>query len=415
MKEWIDGYDARNWQTTTEGTVRYALLGLGWWTVDVALPAIEDSDLGETTVLVSSSAEKAERVAREHGVGTGIGYDEFHDGAAAEEYDAVYVGTPNAYHLEYVETAADLGKAVLCEKPMEASVERAERMVAACEDRREEIEASLDAMVAFLQRPEHLGVFQRLGPALEPLRLVEVHHPHGLAAARLLAACEDAGVPLMVAYRMQTDPAVQRARELVADGFLGEPVSVYGTNSQRLLEMIPDPDQWRLDPDASGYGTSVMDLGIYSINTARYLLDRDPVAVQSRMHSGHEAFADVPDERSASLLVFEDDVEMVSTSSQRAYEDTHLKLTGTEGRIELRPAFHGECGLHLSRNDVSVDVRHDSFDAEREMREEFDYFADRVLTDADVHPDGRHGLADMRIIEAIHRAADTGERVEIRY
>ena len=356
MKEWIDGFDRRTWQTTDEGTVRYALLGLGWWTVDVAIPAIEASDLCEVTVLVSSSSEKAERVADENGVGRGVSYDEFHDGEAADEYDAVYVGTPNAYHLEYVETAAELGKPVLCEKPMEASVERAEEMV---------------------------------------------------------ETCEDAGVPLMVAYRMHTDPAVQRARELIEDGFLGDPVSVYGNNSQPLLEMIPDPDQWRLDPEISGYGTSEMDLGLYSINTTRFLLRREPTAVQSRMASLHEAFADVPDERAASLFVFEDDVQMVSTSSQHAHEDTQLKIVGTEGTIELDPAFHGEPTLHLSRNGVSVTVEHEETDAEREMREEFDYFADRVLTDGDVYPDGRHGLRDMRIIEALHESADREEPVDL--
>lgn len=356
MIDWLDEYEERTWQTTESGTVKYALIGLGWWTIDVALPAIESSDLGEVSVLVSSSTEKATRLADENDVAQGISYDEFHDGAASDAYDAIYVGTPNAYHLEYVETAAELDKAILCEKPMESTVERAEAMV---------------------------------------------------------ETCENAAVPLMIAYRMQTDPAVRRARELIADGFLGEPVSVYGHNTQPLLEMIPDPDQWRLDPELSGYGTSVMDLGIYSINTTRFLLDRDPVSVQSEMASNHEAFGDVPDERSSSLLRFEDDIQMTSTSSQNAHEDTHLKITGTDGQIELRPAFHGECSLHLSRGELSVTIEHDSFDAEREMEEEFDYFADRLLGDAEIYPDGRHGLQDMRIIEALHEAAERGEPVDI--
>ena len=134
MFEWLDSYDDRDWRTDVDGTVRYALVGLGWWTVDVAMPAIEASELGETTVLVSSTARKADRVGDENGVDRGLSYDEFHDGAATEEYDAVYVGTPNATHLAYAETAADLGKAVLCEKPLEATVERAQRLVEACAD-----------------------------------------------------------------------------------------------------------------------------------------------------------------------------------------------------------------------------------------------------------------------------------------
>nr|WP_233204068.1 hypothetical protein [Halegenticoccus soli] len=83
----------------------------------------------------------------------------------------------------------------------------------------------------------------------------------------MVELCESPDVPLMIAYRMHTDPAVRRTHELIEDGFLGDPVSVYGNNSQPLLETIPDTGQWQLDLDRSGYGTSVMDLGIYSINT----------------------------------------------------------------------------------------------------------------------------------------------------
>lgn len=356
MQDWLAGYDERDWRTAASGTVRYALVGLGWWTVDVALPALASSELCEATVLVSSSSGKARRIADEHGVGRGISYEAFHEGAAASAYDAVYVATPNARHLEHVEAAAALGKAVICEKPMEATVERAERMV---------------------------------------------------------DACEDAGVPLMVAYRMHTHPAVRRARELVDAGFLGDPVSVHGSNSQPLLEMIPDRDQWRLDPELSGYGTSVMDLGIYPINTARFLLRLEPVAVQARTSSNHEAFEDVPDERASALLALEEDVTLLATASQNAHEDTRLGITGTDGRIELRPAFHGECSLHLSRGDVSTTVEHDGFDAEREMREEFDYFADRVLGGNPVYADGQHGLQDVRVIRAIHEAAETDTTVEL--
>lgn len=350
----IEGFLDRDWQTTEEGTVRFALIGLGWWTVDVAIPAIEDSDLCETTVLVSGSREKADELASKHGAERGISYEEYHDGEATNAYDAVYVATPNAYHLEYVETAADLDKAVLCEKPLEATAERAERLVDAAEE-----------------------------------------------------------VSLMTAYRMQTEPAVRRAKELVEAGFVGEPVQVYGHNAQPLLEMNPDPDQWRLNPELSGYGTSVMDLGIYPINTARYVLGRDPVSATARMASPSEAFADVPDEYASFTLTLEGDLPLLCTTSQNAQADTQLKLVGTEGQIELAPAFHGEATLHLSKGDVRAEIEGASFTETEEMREEFDYFADRVLTGSDIGPDGEHALVDMHAIRAIHEAADREGAVEI--
>ena len=39
-------------------------------------------------------------------------YEELTDGAATDEYDAVYVCTPNALHLPYAETAAEHGSSV---------------------------------------------------------------------------------------------------------------------------------------------------------------------------------------------------------------------------------------------------------------------------------------------------------------
>ncbi|WP_435176784.1 D-xylose 1-dehydrogenase Gfo6 [Halorussus sp. AFM4] len=354
MTQSLLDWEPRDWQTTTEGTVRFALVGVGWWTREFVLPAIETSDLCETTAVVTGSTEKADRVREEYDtVERGLTYEEFVDGEATDAYDAAYVCTPNATHLEYVAAAADHGKDVLCEKPMEASVER---------------------------------------------------------AADLVAACEDAGVTLMIGYRMHTEPAVRRARQLVRDGVVGEPRLVHGENSQPLLEMIDDPDQWRLNPDLTGYGTSVMDLGIYPLNTARFVLDADPVAVQSMMQSSHEAFDEVPDEVAAFSVEFDDGTFASCTSSQNASDHTRLEIVGTEGRIELEPAFHMETGLTVDRGGTTVEVDAEQVD---QMEVEFDYFADRVLAGEDVYADGEHGLVDMRTIKAIHEAAETGGTVEV--
>jgi predicted dehydrogenase len=350
-------FSERDWQTDDDpGTVRFAMVGLGWWTREEAVPAAAAADFCETTVLVSGSKEKAEAATDlADSVTHGLTYKEFHEGAAADAYDAVYVCTPNGRHLPFVETAADLGKPVLCEKPMESTVGRAEDVV---------------------------------------------------------AAVEDAGVPAMVAYRMQTEPAVRRARELITDGVVGDPVQVHGNMSQRLLaDVIPDPDQWRLDPEMAGSAT-VMDIGLYPINTTRFLLGADPVAVRGAVTYDHEAFADVGDEHSAFTLAFPDGVQAVCTASQGAYQASHLRVTGTEGEILLEPAF-------FNRQDrgFRVDVGGERFDLDwpqvNQMTEEFDYFAHCLLTGEDPHPDAEHGLVDMRVMDAIFAADEAGATVEL--
>ncbi|MFB6106423.1 MAG: D-xylose 1-dehydrogenase Gfo6 [Halobacteriaceae archaeon] len=351
----LDEFTHRDWQATEEGTVRFAMVGLGWWTRDQAIPATEQSDLCETTVVVSGSPEKGQAVKREHDtVRRALTYEEFHDGDAADAYDAVYVCTPNALHLEYVETAAELGKDVLCEKPMEATVDRAERLV---------------------------------------------------------AAADEGDVTLMIAYRMHTEPAVRRARDLVEAGAIGDPAVVHGHMSERILELVGD-DPWRLDPDLVGPGTSVMDIGIYPLNTTRYVLGADPVAVQSMMTTRDERFAAVPDERSAFTLQFPEGVYATCTASQNAAESSHLKVVGTHGEVTVEPAFYPwqPRGLTLDRDGAVSEFTFEQID---QMTEEFDYFADCLLTGRDPHADGEHGLVDMRTIHAVYDAAEAGETLEL--
>jgi predicted dehydrogenase len=350
----LNAFDRRDWQESaaSAGPVRFAMIGLGWWTRDEAMPAAENSTFCETTVVVSGSAEKAAEVARENAtVETGITYEEFHEGAATDAYDAAYVCTPNAAHLEFVESALEHGNPVLCEKPMEATVERAERMV--------EVREATDT-------------------------------------------------PAMIAYRMHTEPAVRQARELVRAGAIGEPVHVNGDMSQSVLGW--GRDQWRLDPDLVGYGASVMDLGIYSLNTARFVTDRDPVAVQSMMHSDHEYFGDVPDEVAAFTVAYEDDVYATCTASQHATLNSHLRIVGTDGVVAIQPAFHGSSELRVSDEDATVDAETEDVD---QMEAEFDYFADCLLAGREPYADPEHGLLDMRALAAIYEAGETGDTIEI--
>ncbi|GAD51518.1 glucose-fructose oxidoreductase [Halarchaeum acidiphilum MH1-52-1] len=346
LATFLDGFDERDWQEAdaSDGPIRIAMVGVGWWVTDQAAPAVAASELCETTVLVSRGKEKSEDAAAELGVEYGLSTDEFEEGVAIDDYDAVYVCTPNATHLEIVETAAELGKPVLCEKPMEASAERAEAMI---------------------------------------------------------ETCADADVPLMVAYRMQTDPAVRRARELIADGAIGDVAHVHGHMSQPLLrEIIPDPDQWRLNPDLAGPGASVTDLGVYPLNTTRFVLDSDPLAVQSMLYSEHEGFEDVSDERAAFTVRFPDGVFASFSASQQAHETGFLRIVGTEGELVLDPAFFNrtDAGLTLSCGSQTADI---DFEAVDQMEEEFDYFADRLLTGREIYPDGEHGVVDIRAVEAV--------------
>lgn len=105
---------------------------------------------------------------------------------------------------------------------------------------------------------------------------------------------------------MQAARSIRWIRRQVADGLIGDPVQIHGEFSYPLLANGGDPNQWRIDPDLSG-GAALMDIGIYPINTARYVLDADPVAARGTTHNPDPAFEGV-DEHVAAQLEFPDAV-----------------------------------------------------------------------------------------------------------
>jgi predicted dehydrogenase len=352
----LDGYfesfTRRDWQTIEEGRVRIAVVGLGGFASERALPAVDDARFCEATVLVSSSSGKAGDLAAAFGVNRVLDYEEFSNGAGSDDYDAVYVATPPAFHEEYVNAAVEFGKHVLCEKPLAAELDAAERMV---------------------------------------------------------EACADAGVVFMTAYRLRTEPAVRRMRELIADGAIGEPVQVHGGFSSRLLDEA-NADSWRLDPKVAG-GGALMDLGVYPLNTTRFLLDADPVAVWADTTASGPPF-DRVDEHAAIQLSFSNGATASCTASFDAHPDSRLQVLGTDGQVLITAPFSGDVSQEVVVERGETHTRYAGPPVD-EVREEFDYFAHCILADTTCETAGEDGLTDLRIIEAAYESTDTGERIEL--
>lgn len=343
----------RDWDRPVENApLRFAVVGLGGFARMTALPAIADSDYCTTTAVVSGSPEKAALVSDEFDAEYVLTYDEFTDGIDSDAYDAVYIVTPNALHLQHVETAAEYGKAILCEKPLEATVERAKKIV---------------------------------------------------------KICEEADVPLMAAYRMHTSRSIRWIRRQVKAGIIGDPVQIHGEFSFPLLAN-GDPDQWRINHELSG-GGALMDIGVYPMNTSRFVLDADPVAVSGTTHTINPPFEGV-DEHVSFQLEFPDAVTASCTASFNAASVSRFAITGTEGRIVVEPVFgvNDDCQVTVKTEDGTIEF---NTNAPHEVREEFDYFATAILTDMEIGPDGRHGLMDVCIAEAIYESNETSERVKL--
>ena len=173
------------------------------------LPTVfPEAPVVERSVLVGRDPDRAARAADRLGFARSST-----DPGDARDADAVYVLTPNDRHADPACAALARGAAVLCEKPLAATVDGAERMAAA-------------------------------------------------------AAASDAVAGVGFNYRFA--PNAERARELVAEGALG---AVRRVRARYLQDWLVDPEapwSWRLDAERAGSG-ALGDLAAHSLDLTRYV------------------------------------------------------------------------------------------------------------------------------------------------
>ena len=330
----------------------YAIMGLGTY-ADVILPRFAECRHSRVTALVSGSVEKARRYAAQYGVpDRGLyTYDTFDSIRDNPEVDIVYVILPNGLHHEYTLRAAAAGKHVMCEKPMANTAAEAEAMIAACR-----------------------------------------------AADR----------KLMIGYRSHFEPNNREAIRVARSGELGKLRIVTAETGFN----IGDPTQWRLNRALAG-GGSMMDIGIYSLQAARYLTGEEPVSVSAVESTDRTdiRFKEVEDTINF-LLKFPSGVvaDCVST-----YGSAHnrYRIVGTGGWLDAEPAtaYRGN-SLKLWKDGQTA--AHPAPDlATNQFSGMLDHLSQCVMTGSEPIVAGEEGLLDMRIIEAIYASAREGRTVTL--
>ncbi|MEM7429187.1 MAG: Gfo/Idh/MocA family oxidoreductase [Pseudomonadota bacterium] len=93
-----------------------------------AIAAMADAEL---VACFSRDHAKADAFSETFG---GRGYSRLEDFLAHDGLEVVTICTPSGAHLDPVLACAAAGKHVICEKPVEVTTERVDRMIAACDD-----------------------------------------------------------------------------------------------------------------------------------------------------------------------------------------------------------------------------------------------------------------------------------------
>ena len=191
------------------------------------------------------------------------------------EVQAVYVGTPVFLHAPQTIQSLRAGKHVLCEKPMAMSEAEARTM---------------------------------------------------------LSAAEQSGKTFGVAYYRRSYPKVQRAKELLAAGAIGQPV-VAELTSHSWFDGT-DSRSWLVDPARAG-GGPLFDIASHRIDVLNFLFGQ-PLRVSAQLSNAVHHYA-VEDNATVMIEYAHGVRGIVDVRWHSKVSRDECRIRGTDGEMELSP------------------------------------------------------------------------------
>jgi predicted dehydrogenase len=335
------------------GRVGYAVVGLGHFAERSVLPGFRTSRKARLVAVVSGDERKARRLAKKFGPADVYTYATLAQCLENPQVEAVYIATNNSTHADFTVQAAAAGKHVLCEKPMATSVADCRKMIDACRN----------------------------------------HH-----------------VRLMIAYRKYFEPGALDLKLLADSGKLGR-LKIIHTSFSISVRPGGGSPAWHFDHKLAG-GGALPDVGIYCINTARWVTGKDPVEASAYQWTVNpEVFLEV-EENIAFRLNFPDGLIMQATASWGGALESFFHLGGEKGWTTLAPAYqHSEERRLYGR--IGGRWFEKTYKVMNEVALELDAFADCIRRNREPGPNGAQGLRDVVVMQAIYQSANEGRPVSI--
>jgi len=329
--------------------LRVAIMGLGSYGTRVA-DAMKDCTKAKLVGVISGTPSKITAWQSKYGVPEKncYNYENYDSIKNNPDIDAVYIITPNALHKDAAIRVAKAGKHVISEKPMSINAKDGEQMI---------------------------------------------------------DACKKANVKLLVGYRMHFEPKTLEIIRMRKDGEFGKVLFFQGLSGFR----IGDPTQWRLKKELSG-GGAMMDIGIYSINGARYMVGEEPIWVTAQeTKTDKEKFKEGVDETIQFQLGFPSGAVASCLSTYTMNNLDRFFLNAEKGFAEMQPSTnYGPIKGKTNKGELDYPhVTHQTVQMDR--------MAEIILEGKQpiVPVDGEEGLKDLKIIDAIYVAIKSGKKVSL--
>jgi glucose-fructose oxidoreductase len=338
------------------GSVGFAIIGLGDYALKQIMPRFAQSERAHIAALVSGNPAKLRAVGEAYGVPeqARYSYDSFAEIAANPAVEAVYIVLPTGLHAEWAERAFAAGKHVMCEKPMALSSAECERMI---------------------------------------------------------AASQRANRKLMIAYRCHFEPYNRAAMVLMRDRAVGDLRLIRTEHSYRMGPTTP-AQNWRVSRALAG-GGPLEDYGIYGIQSAVYLSGElpDRISASAYRPANDPRFAEIYAHVATQWHFPSGAAAQIVTS----YDSAGLNMVearGTASALVMRPATNYD-GLTLALETGRDRRDFTPGDPEVQFAGQLDHLASAIREGMAIITPGEMGLRDLRLIEAIYAAAQSGRTVRL--
>lgn len=331
-----------------EGPVlRVAILGLGSYATRVA-DAMVSCKKAKLVGAISGTPTKLTSWQAKYGIPEKncYNYENFDAIKNNPDIDAVYLTTPNSLHMPHTLRVAAAGKHVISEKPMAVNAKEGQMMV---------------------------------------------------------DACKKANVKLLVGYRMHFEAKTLEIIRMRKEGELGKPLFFQGLTGFR----IGDPTQWRLNKKLAG-GGSMMDIGIYAVNGARYMIGEEPIWVTAQeVKNDKVKFKEGVDETITFQMGFPGGAmaSCLSTYAMNGLDKFYLNCE--KGFAEMQPSTgYGPIKARTNKGELT----HEHITHQTVQMDEMS----AILLEGKkpiVPIDGEEGLKDLKIMDAIFASIKTGKKI----
>ncbi|GGE23302.1 deoxyfructose oxidoreductase [Aureimonas endophytica] len=322
--------------------VQWGVLSTAKIGLKAVIPAMQKGERATIAAIASRDGDKARAVAAEYGIPRAYGsYEEL---LADPAIEAIYNPLPNHLHVPLTIQALEAGKHVLCEKPIALTAAEAETLV---------------------------EVSKRTGRRVAEAFMVR-HHPQWL-----------------------------KARDLVAEGRIGEVRTIHTLFSYYLT----DPTNVRNQAEIGGGG--LYDIGCYAINTARFLFGAEPERVVGTFDNDPEMRID---RMVSGLAEFPGRRHLAFTCATQLSPSQRVVVLGTKGRIEIEIPFNAPNDRPTR---IIVDDGRDLFGSGREAIEipvtdqyrlQGDAFSAAIRGEGPAPAGLDDAIANMRVIDAFFRS-----------